>query len=67
MKTDISKKWMTILKDVLVKYPESLVCSLHFHPSDMLMKQLSGKTYVKLKHGAVPKVLPSIDASEMRV
>lgn len=67
MGTTVSKEWMLILKDELAKYPGSIVCSLHFHSTDMLMKWINGKKYVKLKEGAVPKISPSIDTSAVSV
>lgn len=65
--TNISKKWMIALKDALPKYRGSFVCSQHFSPSDILMKSINGKTYVKLKEDAVPKIMSANDDSAMNV
>lgn len=48
---------MKSLKDALPRYRGSFVCSLHFSRSDILMKPVNGKTYVKLKEDAVPKLI----------
>lgn len=55
---------MVALKDALSKYLGSFVCSLHFYQSDILMKQINGKTYVKLKEVAMPRLmLPNDDSA----
>lgn len=66
MDTNISKKWMDTLKDALLKYSDALICSLHFHKTDIIMKRINGKTYVKLKNDAIPKIT-SIDPTKMDV